>query len=261
VGNHPTKDNPAYQASPGYDLATGLGSANVYNLVANWDLNLSFLSTTSLATPNPASIASTASTVLTATVTTTGRGGVSPAIGTVSFYVTNGGVTGVLLGTSTLSQACSGTTTVTCAVLTATLTVPGTALNPGANSIIAEFSGDGANDAPSTSTAVTVTVSATTQNVTTLDPTVVTSSGATLNGTVNPQGTPGSAYFQWGTSSTLTTSSNSGGGPVTVNMSAQPFAYPPSSLTSGTTYYFRMVFVATSTGTNSYGAIRSFKTL
>jgi hypothetical protein len=43
-------------------------------------------------------------------------------------------------------------------------------------------------------------------------------------------------------------------------MSAQPFAYPLSGLTSGTTYYFRMVFQDSDNGGYSYGAILSFKT-
>jgi len=262
VGSHPTTDNPGYSAGPGYDLATGLGSANIYNLVANWNLAVSFASITSLATPNPASIASTASTMLTATVTATGRGSVSPALGTVAFYLTNGSVTRALLGTVTLSQSCTGSyPKIKCAAAKGALTVAGSLLNPGANSIIAKFSGDGANDAPSTSGAVTVTVTATAQNVTTLNPTAVTSSFATLNGTVNPANAAGSAYFQWGTSSTLTTSTSTTAQPVVKNTIVQPFSAAVSALTSGTTYYFRMVFHNTTSSTYSYGAIRSFKPL
>jgi subtilase family serine protease len=259
LGTHPTTNNPAYQVSPGYDLATGLGSVNVYNLVANWNLTLSFPSTTALAAPNPASIASTASTILSATVTATGRGSISPPVGTVAFYLTSAGGSVALLGSSSLSQSCTGASTdIVCAAPTASLTVPGTSLNPGANSIVAEFSGDGANDAPSTSTAVTVTVSATSQNVTTLSPSAVTSSGATLNGTVNPEGSSGNVRFQYGTSSTFASYYTTNELPVTANASVQPFAYPVTGLTSGTKYYCRIDF---NDGVDNYGATRSFATL
>ena len=62
----------AYQTAPGYDDATGLGSANVYNLVMGWNSGVSFASTTTLSA-NPATVLSPSSTTtLTATVVATG---------------------------------------------------------------------------------------------------------------------------------------------------------------------------------------------
>ena len=86
--------------------------------------------------------------------------------------------------------------------------------------------------------------------------TSVTSSGATLNGGVNPNGRATTAWFEWGTSSTLATFSStpmqsmkSGKGNKTIKAAL-------SGLTSGTTYYFR-VAASNSVGT-SRGLILSF---
>ncbi|MGO9273587.1 MAG: protease pro-enzyme activation domain-containing protein [Terriglobia bacterium] len=259
VGTNPTTDNPAYQAGLGYDLATGLGSVNLYNLAAHWNLDVSFASTTTLS-PNPASITSAQSTVLTATVTATGRGSLSPAAGTVSFYQSSAGVTGLLLGTATLSQACTGTPpNLTCPPATTALTVPGKRLNGGANSIVAQFSGDGANDAPSASSPVTVTVSASSQNVITLFPSALAADAATLSGTANPKGASGEIYFEYGTSTSFGSSTSYQD--VVANSTVQPFSAPITGLANATTYYCHIVFYSYSTDTNYYGATLSFKTL
>jgi subtilase family serine protease len=47
--------NPAYRAGTGYDLATGLGSINVANLLANWSSAARAPTTTMLGVPSPAS--------------------------------------------------------------------------------------------------------------------------------------------------------------------------------------------------------------
>ena len=47
--------NPAFTAVTGYDLATGLGSINVGNLLANWTSATRTATTTTLGTPTPAS--------------------------------------------------------------------------------------------------------------------------------------------------------------------------------------------------------------
>ena len=148
-----------------------------------------------------------------------------------------------------------------CAAATATLSVPGARLNPGANSIVAQFSGDGASDAPSLSSPATVTVSASSQEVITLNPTAVTGDAGTLNGAVNPQGAPGSAFFEWGTISSLSSYNSTGPHAVVANSTAQPFSASLVGLTSGTTYYGRIVFNNSKTGALAYGAILSFQTL
>ncbi|MFZ0888651.1 MAG: glycoside hydrolase domain-containing protein [Candidatus Binataceae bacterium] len=92
---------------------------------------------------------------------------------------------------------------------------------------------------------------------TTNSATKVTWSSATLNGTVNPNGSSTTAYFQWGTSTSYgnTTSSQSiGSGASSVAISANL-----SSLTAGTTYHFRMV--ATNSAGTAYGADATFATV
>ncbi len=135
----------AYAAGAKYDIATGLGSVNVTNLLAKW--NTAFTSSTTLKA-NPTSIASTASTTLTATVTggqPAGSTGQVPALsGSVTF---NAG--GVKVGSCTLSGG------------TCSATVAGSALKVGANSITATFSGSGTYPS-STSSIITVTVTSVT---------------------------------------------------------------------------------------------------
>jgi len=70
----------------------------------------------------------------------------------------------------------------------------------------------------------------------------ITTSGATLNGSVNPGGTDTTVYFQYGTSTAYasqTSPSDIGSG-----SSAVPFSANLSGLTSGTTYHYRLVKTA-----------------
>ncbi len=157
-GTHPTTFNDAYRTAQGYDLATGLGSIDVTNLVNGWNtVSTGFTSTTTISA-NPTTITNgSGATTLTGTVTATQRLGV-PA-GNVTFYI--GSNSGTNLGTAPLVESCSGlanppAASATC-VGVATLSVIGSQLNGGSNSIIAYFPGDGANDAASTSSAVVVT--------------------------------------------------------------------------------------------------------
>ena len=130
----------AYASTVGYDEATGIGTLNVYNLIAKW--NTAFTSTTAL-TANPTTIAANQSTTFTATVTGGAPTGSThtPAVnGSVNFVA---GTTA--LGSCTLSGG------------GCTLPVNGSALQSGANSIAATFAGSG-NYPSSTSRIVTVTV-------------------------------------------------------------------------------------------------------
>jgi len=90
--------------------------------------------------------------------------------------------------------------------------------------------------------------------VTTTSATSVTSTSATLNGTVNPNGEATTYYFEYGvdTSYGFTTSSSSAGSgtsPVTVTASIH-------SLISDTTYHYRLV--ATNSQGTSYGDDKTF---
>src|SRR5438034_279578 len=72
----------------------------------------------------------------------------------------------------------------------------------------------------------------------------VTPNGATLNGSVNPNGRPTSWHFEYGTSTgygSTTATQNAGSGTSPVNVSV-----PVSGLATGRTYHFRLV--ATSHG-------------
>jgi subtilase family serine protease len=133
----------AYPAGIGYDLATGLGTINVTNLITHW--NQAFTSTTQLGAV-PTSITSSQSTVLKATVTTGTPAGyvdTPPALtGSVNFSAGS-----TALGSCVLSAG------------TCSLTVPAPALQVGSNSVTATYAGSGTYPA-STSSIVTVTRSA-----------------------------------------------------------------------------------------------------
>jgi subtilase family serine protease len=131
----------AYPSTIGFDQTTGIGSVNVNQLITKW--NTAFSSSTSV-TATPASITSSQSTVLKATVaggTPTGYDGTAPKVtGSVSFKA---GTTS--LGSCTLSAG------------TCSLTVAGTKFASGANSVTGTYTASPTYPA-STSTPVTVTV-------------------------------------------------------------------------------------------------------
>lgn len=84
----------------------------------------------------------------------------------------------------------------------------------------------------------------------------VTTTSATLHGSVDTTGLSTEAWFEWGTDQTLATRDSTprqdaDSGQDNVHVSA-----PLSALTAGTTYYFRMV--AETNGTRREGNIRSF---
>ena len=137
-----TSGSMGYNTGVGYDLATGLGSADVYNLVTEWNSRAS-TSTTTTVTANPASILVTSSTSVTAAVkaasgTTTPTGSVAFAVGSTS------------LGSANLSGS-GGTAT-------ASVTVAGNLLSTGANTVKATYSGTTTFSSSSGSATVTVGV-------------------------------------------------------------------------------------------------------
>jgi len=128
---------PAFATGTGYDLATGLGSVNVTNLLNNWASPSRTGSTTTLVIP---------STAVTVDTSVAVRGTVAPATATgiVALYKGNTS-TGPILDTFTLSGgAYSGSTTL----------LPG-----GAYNVIAHYGGDG-TFAASDSAPMPVTVNA-----------------------------------------------------------------------------------------------------
>ena len=134
-----------YKAGPGYDLATGLGSVDAYNLVTKWTSLPPAVGTKLVLSANPVTIPQSASTLLTATASAV-TGSNAPT-GTVSFAM---GATplgsAVLVAAGTLS--------------TATLAVKGSALAAGLNIIAASYTAGAAFTNSSTTATVTVTAPA-----------------------------------------------------------------------------------------------------
>jgi len=92
--------------------------------------------------------------------------------------------------------------------------------------------------------------------VATLVATSITATGATLNGNVTPNGLATTAWFEWGTNSTLSTYSSTPTQSVGSGTTVQLVTNGLSGLSSGTTYYHRIAASNTS-GTNK-GGIASF---
>lgn len=108
-----------YTAGPGYDLVTGLGSVDAYNLITAW-AGITITSTTTTLTANPATISASGSAVLTATVKAA-SGTLSPT-GTVSFTLGNS-----LLGAAALNGS-GGTATASITVFGGQLLTPNNAV-------------------------------------------------------------------------------------------------------------------------------------
>lgn len=118
-----------------------------------------------------------------------------------------------------------------------------------------------AGDSPYTSENCATTQQApviTPPTTTTLPATNVTSNSATLNGTVNPNGTASGAFFQWGTTTSygnLTPNDTTPGSGTT----AQPVFANLTGLSPNTTYHFRIV-ASSGPNTTVFGADQSFTT-
>jgi subtilase family serine protease len=207
-----TSGTLGYSAGVGYDLTTGLGSVDANNLITHWSSLIASVGTTSTLAANPASIASTSSTTLTATI--------KPATGTTaptgSVIFSLGANT---LGTVTL--VASGATS------TATLTVSGSSLATGSNAITASYGGNGTFNGSAATALVTVTASAVmTSTTVSASPASISSASSTkLTATVKPaSGTKapsGTVTFTLGTKTlgtgTLTVSGSNGVATLTVN--------------------------------------------
>jgi uncharacterized protein (TIGR03437 family) len=134
-----------YNAGPGYDQISGIGSVDVNNLITHWNQDGSPSTTAVTAAANSVAFGSKAQ--LTATVRPA-AGGTAPA-GTVSFLVPGLGNATPILGSSAL--AVSG------GVATASISTDPNALTIGPNPIVAVYSGDANYNSSSGSTTVTVT--------------------------------------------------------------------------------------------------------
>jgi hypothetical protein len=239
-----TTFEPGYPNSAGFNDATGLGSFNIANLVTNWTKVTPQFASATAATANPTSLTSgTGTTTLTATVVATGRGGIAPPLGTVSFYKGTA-CTGTALGTANLvpDTTCNSKTCGSNSVATLS-SITGNQLGNGTDSVVACFSGDGANDAPSTSPAVTITVAGATISTTTgltLSTSAIgvgSTTPITLTATVTPSsgsGTPTGTITFWQGTSQL-------GQPVTLSSGSATYSYNASSLAKGS-YPFSAIY-------------------
>jgi subtilase family serine protease len=220
---------PGYSAGVGYDLATGLGSLNVANVVNAWPATVGTTAASVTVKPAQTSINSNNSLDVTATVSSTAAGGAQPT-GTVTLTVSG--------STYSASGTISGSGTYT-------FTIPANSLPAGNDTLTVSYGGD-VTYAPVSNTAqVTVAV------VVLLTPTVmVTPAAATLdsNASLNVTVTVGgSSISPTGTVQLL------GGGfsstsQLLVNGSYQ-FTIPANTLSSG-----KVTLTANYSGDANYAA-------
>jgi lysophospholipase L1-like esterase/phosphodiesterase/alkaline phosphatase D-like protein len=110
---------------------------------------------------------------------------------------------------------------------------------------------------PSTGSIVSFSTVAQAPTVATAAATSITIGGATLNGTVNPNGLSTTAVFEWGTDSSFTSpNTTSPVQSVGSGLTNQTVTATLTGLSSGTTYYFRVV--ATNPAGTSKGFSMSF---
>jgi hypothetical protein len=93
---------------------------------------------------------------------------------------------------------------------------------------------------------------------TTLSASAISHTGATLNGSVNPNGLATNAWFEWGTSPTLASYAETAPQSLGAGISSQSITQTLSGLSQGTTYYFRVA--ASNSAGVSMGTIVSFST-
>jgi len=94
--------------------------------------------------------------------------------------------------------------------------------------------------------------------VTSAAATAVTSTSATLNGSVTPGGKAGTTWFEWSTSPTLTTFATTPLQSLPAGTTAVPISAGVSGLSANTTYYFRAA--GSNSGGTAKGDIVSFNT-
>jgi hypothetical protein len=142
--------NPAFLTTPGYDLATGLGSVNVSNLLAAWSTATFTADTVAIISTSPATVNVTHGTSVSfnVKVTPTPSNGSTPEVVSLIAKPT----TGSQLGIGAFTQ--DATTTLTSGSTTiSTVLLPGGASYP----VVASYAGDG-TFAAGTSAPVLVTV-------------------------------------------------------------------------------------------------------
>jgi len=209
-----------YGAGAGYDLATGLGSMNVANVVNGWAGSIGTTPTTITVTPTPGSIISNQS---------------------LSVTVTIGGASGTPTGTVALTGGgySSGQTL---ASGSATFNIPGNSLSAGTITLTAAYSGD-VTYASNTGTAQVSVTAAPVPTVTVSPAASSINSGQSLSVPVTLAGANGTPTGSVTLSGAGWTSS-----PQAIASGATTFTIPANSLTGGT-----VTLTASYGGDTTYG--------
>ena len=223
-----------YSAGTGYDLATGLGSLNVANVVNAWPAVQGAAKATVSVAPSPTTLPSSQLLSVTVTVASSPSGGITPT-GTVTLSTPStlaaGGYT-----SSAKSLNSSGSYT---------FTISGGTLSAGTDTLTANYSGDGTYGATSGQSTVTVTAAAKLLASVTVTPGSSTlNSNATLTVTGSVSGT---GPTPTGTV-TLTSGSYTSAAVTLSNTGTYSFSVPGTSLSAGSD-----TLTVTYSGDSNYG--------
>ena len=206
-----------YRAGPGYDLVTGLGSVDAWNLITKWTSQRPGAGTTLTLVASPATITPATTTQLTATVTAV-TGSALPA-GTITFAAGN-----LALGSAPVVIAGSKAT--------ATLAVKGNALAEGSNMIFAAYvaTGNFSNSSASVTVAVVAPVIEPAITLTATPASIAPSATTQLIATVKPARAGSVSFTAGGT--TIGTAPLIGS-IATLTLAGSKLASGPNTITAG----------------------------
>ncbi len=219
----------AYNAVTGYNMATGLGSLNVFNVLNSWTgITIGTASSTLNVKPSATTITASQALNLTVNVTPSSSSGSSAATPTGTIVVTGGGYN----SNQTLTSG------------SATFTIPANSLSPGAITLNIYYSGDSTYASQNTTQQVTVT--AVTPTVTVIAPPNDNIANpvpvsVTVSGPTGAQQAPtGTVTLSGGTyNSTAATLSSAGTATFTIPAGALPVGQDTLTATySGSANYY-----------------------
>ena len=210
-----------YDAAVGFDLATGLGTLNVANVVNGWTAATGAETAIVKVTPTPGSIV---------------------ANQTLSVNVTVSGAVGTPTGTVTLSSGTYTSSSTSLASGSATISVPANSLSVGSATLTAHYSGD-STYAPASGTASVTVTAPPTPTVTVTPASNSINSGQSLSVTVAAAGGSGTP-----TGTVKLTSGSYTSSAATLAAGTATISVGPNSLTAGTA-----VITATYSGDSTYG--------
>jgi hypothetical protein len=241
-----------YDAGYQYDLATGLGSVNAYNLVAAWPGSTVGKSSFTISTNTTSQTVKQGQNAV-FTLTVKSNNGFHAAVTPAALNLPTGYVaSGTGWNPPTITPPANGTASSTLTVATNTGTTPNT------YTVTLRGSATGYTTQTVPVTIVVNSAAAKLPTVTTGSASSVTASSATLGGTVNPNGADTHFWFLYGTSSSLSGASQTPSQDLGSGTSAAGISANIAQLVGGTKYYFQVV-AQNSAGTTK-GAINYFTT-